>query len=107
MLKKLFCIGALGLALNKLSYAYLLKSLPPKPCPLLGEGPILTLSHNPLSKSWLCPLKTQSLSLLPLFKHYHLHDIFLNNSESPSIFRPRAYHENLNLKLDSLGLSVT
>lgn len=107
MIGKIFGIGVLGLTLNKIVYGLLLRSPKKKRQELYGEGEIRVISHNALGKSWVSPMKVSDLQVQPMFQMNYLHDILLTKQEKGLFaFRPRAYHENLNMALSTKGLSV-
>lgn len=107
MIGKLLGIGVLGLTLNKLVYGLLLRSPKARRQEMYGEGEIRVISHNALGKFWVSPMKVRDLEVQPLFQMTHLHDILLTKQKKDIFaFRPRAYHENLNMALSTIGLSV-
>jgi hypothetical protein len=106
MLKKLLYLGLIGIGINKLSYNLLLKSPTPKLYPLTGKGEIGTLTYNASVKKWVSPVLVKEFEMTPDVRLYHLHDIIATNQSKITLFRPRAYHEQLNMKLAGHGLEV-
>jgi hypothetical protein len=106
MMTKILCLGALGVAASKAAYRLLMKTTPVETFKVLGNGNYVSVVYSQLGRKWVSPNKDSEFYTLPNSQLTHICDLIIHAKPSYLIFRPRAYHEFLNNKLNIFGLEV-